>query len=257
MGRRALEKAVAYANERVVFGRPIGKNQSIQHPLAECWSELYAAELMTLHAAELYDAGKPCGAQANAAKYLAADAGFHACDRAIRTHGGMGYAAEYHVERYFREMVAVPARAGVARDDPELHRRARTRPAEVLLSRAMTDESRASPVVLVERAARALWISINREARRNAMNPDVIAGIHAAMRCRRRRPLAARRRADRASGRRRSAPAPISAPGPTCSRPRPRRADDRFRPPRAARARRSAPDRSRASTAPASPAAWG
>jgi acyl-CoA dehydrogenase len=106
MGRRALEKAVKYANERVVFGRPIGKNQSIQHPLAECWSELYAAELMTLHAAELYDSGQPCGAQANAAKYLAADAGFRACDRAIRTHGGMGYAAEYHVERYFREMVA-------------------------------------------------------------------------------------------------------------------------------------------------------
>jgi acyl-CoA dehydrogenase len=106
MGRRALEKAVAYANERVVFGRKIGMNQSIQHPLAECWSELYAAELMTLHAAELCDAGKPCGAQANAAKYLAADAGFKACDRAIRTHGGMGYAAEYHVERYFREMVA-------------------------------------------------------------------------------------------------------------------------------------------------------
>jgi acyl-CoA dehydrogenase len=106
IGRRALEKAVAYADERVVFGRKIGQNQSIQHPLAECWSELYAAELMTMHAAELYDAGKPCGAQANAAKYLAADAGFKACDRAIRTHGGMGYAAEYHVERYFREMVA-------------------------------------------------------------------------------------------------------------------------------------------------------
>jgi len=106
MGRRALEKAVDYANERVVFGRKIGKNQSIQHPLAECWSELYAAELMTLHAAELYDSGQPCGPQANAAKYLAADAGFKACDRAIRTHGGMGYAAEYHVERYFREMVA-------------------------------------------------------------------------------------------------------------------------------------------------------
>ena len=106
MGRRALEKAVAYADERVVFGRKIGQNQSIQHPLAECWSELYAAELMTLHAAELCDAGLPCGAQANAAKYLAADAGFKACDRAIRTHGGMGYAAEYHVERYFREMVA-------------------------------------------------------------------------------------------------------------------------------------------------------
>jgi acyl-CoA dehydrogenase len=106
MGRRALEKAVAYAGEREVFGRRIGQNQSIQHPLAENWSELYAAELMTLHAAALYDSGQPCGAQANAAKYLAADAGFRACDRAIRTHGGMGYAAEYHVERYFREMVA-------------------------------------------------------------------------------------------------------------------------------------------------------
>jgi acyl-CoA dehydrogenase len=106
MGRRALAKAADYAIERVVFGRPIGKNQSIQHPLAECWSELYAAELMTMRAADLYDAGLPCGAEANAAKYLAADAGFHACDRAIRTHGGMGYAAEYHVERYFREMVA-------------------------------------------------------------------------------------------------------------------------------------------------------
>ena len=106
IGRRALSKACTYAGERIVFGRPIGQNQSIQHPLAECWSELYAAELMTLHAAELYDQGRPCGAQANAAKYLAADAGFHACDRAIRTHGGMGYAQEYHVERYFREMVA-------------------------------------------------------------------------------------------------------------------------------------------------------
>lgn len=106
MGRRALEKAVSYASDRVVFGRKIGQNQSIQHPLAECWSELYAADLMTLHAAELYNSGQPCGAQANAAKYLAADAGFKACDRAIRTHGGMGYAAEYHVERYFREMVA-------------------------------------------------------------------------------------------------------------------------------------------------------
>jgi len=106
MGRRALEKAVAYAGERVVFGRAIGQNQSIQHPLAECWSQLYAAELMTLRAAALYDSGAPCGAEANAAKYLAADAGFAACDRAIRTHGGMGYAADYHVERYFREMVA-------------------------------------------------------------------------------------------------------------------------------------------------------
>jgi acyl-CoA dehydrogenase len=107
IGRRALEKAVQYAKERVVFGRPIGKNQSIQHPLAESWSELYAADLMTLNAAELYDAGQPCGVQANAAKYFASDASFRACDRAVRTHGGMGYAAEFHVERYFREAVVV------------------------------------------------------------------------------------------------------------------------------------------------------
>jgi acyl-CoA dehydrogenase len=105
IGRRALAKATRYANERVVFNRPIGQNQSIQHPLAESWAELSAAELMMLRAAELYDAGKPCGAEANAAKYLAADAAFHAADRAVRTHGGMGYASEYHVERYFREAV--------------------------------------------------------------------------------------------------------------------------------------------------------
>jgi acyl-CoA dehydrogenase len=106
IGRRALAKAAQYANERIVFDRPIGKNQAIQHPLAESWAELYAAELMTLQAARLYDAGEPCGAEANAAKYLAGEAAFNACDRAVRTHGGMGYACEYHVERYFREAVA-------------------------------------------------------------------------------------------------------------------------------------------------------
>lgn len=105
IGRRALAKATRYANERVVFNRPIGMNQAIQHPLAESWAELSAAELMVLRAAELYDAGKPCGAEANAAKYLAADAAFRAADRAVRTHGGMGYACEYDVERYFREAV--------------------------------------------------------------------------------------------------------------------------------------------------------
>ncbi len=105
IGRRALAKATQYAKDRVVFGRPIGMNQSIQHPLAENWSELMAAELLTLRAAELYDAGQPCGAEANAAKYLAADANFNACDRAVRTHGGMGYASEFDVERYFRESV--------------------------------------------------------------------------------------------------------------------------------------------------------
>ena len=105
IGRRALSKASQYAKDRVVFGRPIGMNQSIQHPLAESWSELLAAELLTLRAAELYDSRQSCGAEANAAKYLAADACFNACDRAVRTHGGMGYAAEFDVERYFREAV--------------------------------------------------------------------------------------------------------------------------------------------------------
>jgi acyl-CoA dehydrogenase len=105
IGRRALAKATAYAKERIVFGRPIGKNQSIQHPLAESWMELEAADLMVFEAARLYDAHESCGAQANAAKYLAGEAGVKACDRAVRTHGGFGYAKEYHVERYFRESI--------------------------------------------------------------------------------------------------------------------------------------------------------
>ena len=103
LGRAALRRATAYAKERVVFGRPIGQNQAIQHPLAECWMELEAAELMTLKAAAQYDRGIPCGPAANAAKYLAAEAGFKACQTAIMTHGGYGYAKEYHVERYLRE----------------------------------------------------------------------------------------------------------------------------------------------------------
>jgi acyl-CoA dehydrogenase len=107
LGRAALERAAAYAGERIVFGRPIGQNQGIQHPLAERWMELEAANLMMWKSAWLYDQGKPCGAEANAAKYLAAEAGFRACETALLTHGGMGYAKEYHVERYLREsMVA-------------------------------------------------------------------------------------------------------------------------------------------------------
>ncbi|MDO5533875.1 MAG: acyl-CoA dehydrogenase family protein [Propionibacteriaceae bacterium] len=105
LGRRAVRKAAEYASEREVFGRQIGKNQAIQHPLAENWSELYAAEMLMLQAARLYDSGQKCGLEANAAKYLAADAAFNAADRAVRTHGGMGYSAEYNVERYFRESV--------------------------------------------------------------------------------------------------------------------------------------------------------
>jgi acyl-CoA dehydrogenase len=105
IGRAALRKATAYANERIVFDRPIGKNQAIQHPLALAWMHLEAANLMVLRAAGLYDAGAACGAEANAAKYLAAEAAFAACEAAVMTLGGMGYAAEYHVERYFREIM--------------------------------------------------------------------------------------------------------------------------------------------------------
>jgi acyl-CoA dehydrogenase len=104
-GRAALARAARYARERIVFGRPIGQNQAIQHPLAKCWAELEAANLITLKAAALYDAGKPCGVEANAAKYLAAEAGFSACETAVLTHGGMGYAKEFHVERYLREVM--------------------------------------------------------------------------------------------------------------------------------------------------------
>ncbi len=103
LGRAALRRATSYAKERVVFGRPIGQNQAIQHPLAECWMELEAAELTMLKAAWQYDRNIPCGPAANAAKYLAAEAGFKACQTAIMTHGGYGYAREYHVERYLRE----------------------------------------------------------------------------------------------------------------------------------------------------------
>jgi len=103
LGRAALARAATYANERIVFDRPIGQNQAIQHPLAKCWMELEAANLMAYKAAALYDAGMPCGAEANAAKYLAGEACFRACEVAILTHGGMGYAREYHVERYMRE----------------------------------------------------------------------------------------------------------------------------------------------------------
>jgi acyl-CoA dehydrogenase len=105
LGRAALRRATAYAKERIVFDRPIGQNQAIQHPLAECWMELEAASLMVFKAAQQYDNDVPCGPSANAAKYLAAEAGFKACQTAIMTHGGYGYAKEYHVERYLREIM--------------------------------------------------------------------------------------------------------------------------------------------------------
>lgn len=115
VGRAALNKAAAYARERMVFGRPIGKNQGIQHPLARNWVELEAAQLLMQQAAWLYDKGRECGAQANAAKYFAAEAGFRACERAILTHGGMGYAKEFHVERYLREIM-IPRIAPVSQE---------------------------------------------------------------------------------------------------------------------------------------------
>jgi len=105
LGRAALRKAANYAGERVVFGRPIGQNQAIQHPLAKCWMELEAANLMAFKAASLYDRNAPCGAEANAAKYLGAEAAFSACQTAVMTFGGMGYAKEFHVERYLREVM--------------------------------------------------------------------------------------------------------------------------------------------------------
>lgn len=103
IGRAALRIASQYAQERVVFGRPIGQNQGVAHPLARAWANLEAADLMMLKAATLYDAGEPCGIEANAAKYLAAEAAHDACQNAVLTLGGMGYAKEYHVERLLRE----------------------------------------------------------------------------------------------------------------------------------------------------------
>ncbi len=105
IGEDALRRATEYARDRVVFNRPIGQNQSIQHPLAECWINLKAARLMANHAAALYDSGKPCGAEANSAKFLGARAGYQAALQAVMTHGGMGYAKEFHVERLLREVL--------------------------------------------------------------------------------------------------------------------------------------------------------
>ena len=113
IGRAALQRASRYARERVVFGRPIGQNQGIQHPLAKCWMELEAANLMAFKAASLYDKGEDCGVEANSAKYLAAEAGYEACQTAVMSMGGMGYAQEYHVERYLRE-VLIPRTAPVS-----------------------------------------------------------------------------------------------------------------------------------------------
>jgi acyl-CoA dehydrogenase len=113
LGRAAIKKAAKYAKERIVFGRPIGQNQGIQHPLAKCWAQLEAANLMTMKAAALFDAGLDCGVEANTAKYLAGEFAFEACHTAMLSMGGMGYAQEYHVERYLRESL-IPRTAPVS-----------------------------------------------------------------------------------------------------------------------------------------------
>ncbi len=115
LGQVALERAAEYARERVVFDRSIGKNQAIQHPLAVNWMQLEAAQLMVQKAAALYDAGESCGAEANSAKYLASEAALSACQRSVLTHGGMGYAKEYHVERYLREIM-IPVIAPISQE---------------------------------------------------------------------------------------------------------------------------------------------
>lgn len=123
LGYAALEKASLYAKERQVFGGPIGKNQAIAHPLADAYMRLEAAKLATYHAARMYDASKTdssvslqaVGTACNSAKYLAAEAAYTACERAVMTHGGMGYAVEYDVERWLRECF-VPRIAPVSRE---------------------------------------------------------------------------------------------------------------------------------------------
>jgi acyl-CoA dehydrogenase len=103
LGRAALDIATKYAKERIVFDRPIGKNQAVAHPLADSWIRLLAADQVWIKAAALFDAEEPCGPEANAAKFLGSEAGFEACDRAMQTLGGYSYAKEYHVERFWRE----------------------------------------------------------------------------------------------------------------------------------------------------------
>ena len=134
IGQWAVDYASNYARERRVFDRPIGQNQAIAHPLAHVWAELQAAELLTYKAAWLFDHGQACGAEANAAKLLGADAGFRACDAAMQTLGGFGYAREFHVERLWREVRLF--RIAPITQEMVLNYLAerRARPAEVVLS---------------------------------------------------------------------------------------------------------------------------
>ena len=115
LGFAAIRRASIYARDRIVFGRPIGQNQAIQHSLAESWIRLEAARLMIYQAARMFDQGHSTGEYANSVKYLAGETAWQACERAVMAHGGMGYAKEYHVERYLRE-VLIPRLAPVSRE---------------------------------------------------------------------------------------------------------------------------------------------
>ena len=141
LGKVALSRAADYAKSRIVFNRPIGQNQAIQHPLAKNWMELEAAWLMTMSAGWQYDQGMPCGPAANAAKYLAAEAGFQACEQAVMTHGGFGYAKEYHVERYLREIPDPAHRPDQPAAHSQFYRRAGAGFAEVVLRRLSSNVS--------------------------------------------------------------------------------------------------------------------
>ena len=133
LGRGALNLTVQYAKDRIVFDRPIGKNQAVAHPLADSWIRLEAAELMTQKAARLFDEGKPCGPEANAAKFLGSEAGFEAADRAMQFHGGFSMATEYHVSRFWMEARHLKIAPISQADGAELHLGQSSRPAEVLL----------------------------------------------------------------------------------------------------------------------------
>ena len=136
IGQNALKRASPNTRKTgIVFDRPIGQNQAIQHPLAQSWMELEAAYLMAMRAAFLYDNGQACGPEANAAKYLGAEAGFQSCTRAVMTHGGMGYAKEYHVERLLREVHDYPPGACQPAAHSLQYCRKGTWSAQVLLSR--------------------------------------------------------------------------------------------------------------------------
>ena len=132
-GRWLLKKGVAYANERKVFGRPIGQNQGVQFPLARAYAELEAADMIARRAAALFQAGKPCGPDANMAKLLASEATWHGAEAAMQTHGGFGFAQEYDIERKWREGAHLPDRADLHQSDPRLYRPARAWPATIIL----------------------------------------------------------------------------------------------------------------------------